>query len=333
MSFKRHSILNDEVDNQLKTELSPLGLSENPKLLGKEIAEKLQFGKSIIVNKKETNPYAKVKPEYVFFYRQKFKLPLRKKPSFAKTTDSKRDGLRKTRYCVRPEDLGIMESKEFVETLNEKLYQDSFYSRRARSFLIVLFWTPLRTSEVFERVISDFEINKDEIIIHLLRKKKGHQIGDPDEDISIPRVLPLVEEVVDWLEGKEWVTEIRNKGKFVRDKNGKVMFNQRPWAISHDTALNYAKELGDGYYPHFFRFNFLTQGANNPEITIAELKTKSRLTLPALEHYIMATKALEQSYNRKILKQLRQEGIIKGERIIKGILENKTLEEITKERF
>ena len=55
----------------------------------RKIAEKLQFGISVMVNKKETNPYVKVKPEYIFFYRQKFKLPLRKKASFAKNTDSK----------------------------------------------------------------------------------------------------------------------------------------------------------------------------------------------------------------------------------------------------
>ena len=310
MSFKRHSILKPEVEKQLKGELSELWLTG---MKGKEIAKELEFGV-------EDSKYEKVNPEYVFFYRQKFKLPLRKKASFAKTTDSKRDGLRKTRYRVRPEDLGMMSSKEFVEALNKKLPFDSFYCKRARSYLILHYWTPLRSSEIYERVISDFEINKNEIIIHLLRKKKGHQPDDKDEPIEIPRVLPLVDEVANWLLSKEWEIEIKNE-------KGEVVLNQRPWMISHDTALNYAKEIGKNYFPHFFRFNFLTQGANNPEITIAELKTKARLTLPALEHYIMATKALEQSYNRKILKQLRQEGIIRG------ILENKSMDEIKKERF
>lgn len=329
MSFKRESILNDEVETQLKAELSVLWLKG---VQGKVIAQELQFGV-------KGSPYEKVKPEYVFFYRQKFAkdnpelFPLRRKASFAKNTASRRDGLRKSRYCVQPEDLGMMDSTEFVRLLNKNLPHDSFYCRRARSFLITLFWSPLRSSEVYERKISDFEITKDEIIIHLLRKKKNHEIGDKDEPVSVPRELPLVEEIVSWLESKEWVTELRNKGKFVRDKKGKIVMNKRPWMISHDTALNYVKEVFPDAYPHWFRFNFLTQGANNPEITIAELKTKARLTLPALEHYIMATKALEQSYNRKIIKKLREEGIIKGERIIKGILENKTLEEIKKERF
>lgn len=301
MSFKRESILNDEVETQLKAELSVLWLKG---VQGKVIAQELQFGV-------KGSPYEKVKPEYVFFYRQKFNLPLRRKASFAKTTASRRDGLRKSRYCVQPEDLGMMDSTEFVRLLNKNLSVDSFYYRRARSFLITLFWCCLRSSEVYERKISDFEITKNELIIHLLRKKKNHEIGDKDEPISIPRVLPLVEEVVSWLEGKEWVTELRDKGKFVRDKKGNIMMNKRPWMISHDTALNYAKELGKNYFPHFFRFNFLTQGANNPEISIAELKMKARLTLPALEHYLMSSKVLEQSYNKKLLKQLREKGIIK----------------------
>jgi len=319
MSFKRQSILKPEVEDQLKSELSKLWLSENPKLLGKEIAEKLQFGISVMVNKKETNPYVKVKPEYIFFYRQKFKLPLRKKASFAKTTDSKRVGLRKSRYKVHPEDLGLMSTKEFIETLDLRMPPDSesFYHKRARSYLILHFWSCLRSSEIYERVISDFEVNKNEIIIHLLRKKKHHEIGDKDEPVEIPRIFPLVDEVVEWLEGKRWVTELRKKGKFVKDKNGKIVMNKRPWMISHDTALNYVKDVFPTAYPHWFRFRFLTAGASNPEISLAELKTKSYLTLPALEHYIMAPKILEQSFNKKLLKQLREEGTISDEDINK----------------
>ncbi len=319
MSFRRESLLNTEVEKQLKGKMSKLWLSKNPKYSGKEIAEKLQFGVSVMVNGKETNPYAKVKSEYVFFYRQKFELPLRKQASFAKTTKSKRLGLRKSRYKVQPEDLGRMSSKKFIETLNLRMPPDSesFYHKRARSYLILHYWTPLRSSEIYERVIDDFEITKDEIIIHLLRKKKSHEIGDKDEPVEVPLILPLMTEVVEWLEGKRWVTELRKKGKFVKDKNGKIMFNRRPWAISHDTALQYVKDFDPNMYPHWFRFRFLTAGASNPEISLAELKTKACLTLPALEHYIMAPKILEQSFNRKMIEKLRREGKISEEDINK----------------
>ena len=318
MSFVRQSLLKPEIEEELKEIIDILWNSKNPdtdkyEYSGQEIAEMLKFGKSILVNKKETNPYASLKPEYIFFYRQKFKLPLRKKASFAKTTDSVEAGLRKTRYKVEPEDLGLISTKAFVELLNTNLPKfDSFYYKRARSYLIVLFWTPLRSSEVYERVITDFEITETKVIIHLLRKKKRHEIGDKDEPVEIEREFPLVEELVSYLKSEVWKDEIRDKkGNVVKDKRGKVLFNQRPWNMSHDTALNYTRELSQNLYSHYFRFWFLTNGANNPEVTIAELKAKSRLTLPALDYYLMAPKALEQSYNRKLLKQLREEGMIK----------------------
>ena len=316
MSFFRQSLLKPEVEEELKVKLGELWLSKKsnnkPEFSGQEIAEMLKFGKSIIVNKKETNPYAQIKPEYIFFYRRKFNLPLRKKPSFGKTPDAKEAGLRKTRYKVRPEDLGLITTKAFIKLLNTNVPQyDSFYYKRARSYLIVLFWTPLRSSEVYERTIDDFEITDTKVIIHLLRKKKSHEVGDPDEPAEINREFPLVEELVSYLKSEVWKYEKVENGKIVKDKKGKTVFNQRPWEISHDTALNYAKELSQNLYSHYFRFRYLTMGASNPEVSIAELKAKSRLTLPALEHYLMAPKALEQSYNRKMLKQLRQEGLIK----------------------
>ena len=122
----------------------------------------------------ENSPYKKVKPAYVYYYRQKFaeeepeRFPLRKEPSFAKG---------ERRYKVHPEEIGIMELEEFVEKLNEKLPHESFYSKRARSFLIVLFYTPLRSSEVYERIIDNFTITKEKITIHLLRKKSIIKLG------------------------------------------------------------------------------------------------------------------------------------------------------------
>jgi hypothetical protein len=215
--------------------------------------------------------------------------PPRKKPSFA---------LGEHRYKVHFSDLGLMSVDEFVEALNEKLPFDSTYCRRARSFLITLFWTPLRSSEIYERVRSDFKITKPKIKINLFRKKKRHKPGDKKEPINILRAFPLVEEVVDWLEGKEWKTE----------KNT----DMRPWNISHDTALNYVHLVfGDTYYPHYFRYRYLTHGANDPKTSLAELQAKSCLTLSALEHYIKAPEKLADEFDRRELERLKEEGWIK----------------------
>jgi hypothetical protein len=292
MSFTRQPLLKPEVEEQLKDELSQLWLMG---MTGKNIAQDLQFGV-------KGTDYEKLKPHYVYYYRQKFAeknpdlFPPRNEPPFAKD---------ESRYKHPPEELGIMEPEEFIETLDEKLPPiDSFYAKRARSFLILLFYTPLRSSEIYERTIDDFEITKTKITIHLLRKKKRHKPTDKDEPIDVPRAFPLVDEVVDWLEGEEW------KRKKVNRK-GEVTFNLRPWAISHDTARNYVKEVFENAYPHWFRFNFLTTEANYPETTIAELKSKSRLTLSALEKYVMAPKVVERKLDRRRIKRFKDKGLIK----------------------
>lgn len=278
MSFKRQALLTPEVEEQLKQDFLPLWRSG---FSGSDIAEKLQLGV-------EGSPYEKVKPNYVYFYRQKFKFPIRRKPSF---------GLGEQRYKVAPEDLGLVSTEEFIEALNEKLYQNSFFARRARSFLLILFFTPLRSSEIYERTIDDFKITKFKVKISLHRKKKNHKPTDKKEPISILREFPLVEEVVDWLQGEEWQTSNNP--------------DNRPWNICRETARNYVKEVFPDGYPHWFRFRFLTSGANNPETSMAELKAKSRLTLPALERYIMATEKLADEFDKRELERLKKKGLVK----------------------
>ena len=305
MSLVRQPLLEPEVEAQLKGELSYFWLNgkSGKKMLGKEIAKELKFGI-------EGSLYEKVKPHYVYYYRQKFAknnpelFPLRKKPAFAKKTLSACKSLRKSRYKVHPEEIGIIEPEEFIEKLNEKLYQESFYSRRARSFLIILFYTPLRSSEVYERTIDNFEITKSKITIHLLRKKKEHQPDDKDEPINIPRILPLVEEVVDWLKGEEWKIKKLNK-------KGKVVFNLRPWKMGYSTARNYVKEVWKDAYPHYFRFRWLTNEANYPETTLPELKSKSRLSISALDKYVLAPKVVERKLDKRIVKRFKDKGLIK----------------------
>ena len=137
MSFFRQSLLKPEIEEQLKVKLEELWLSKKsnnkPEFSGIEIAEMLDFGKSILdKNKKEINPYRKIPLKYVYFYRQKFGLPIRKKASFAKNTESAHVGLRKTRYKVKPKDLKLISTKDFIKLLNTNLPQyDSVYYKQA----------------------------------------------------------------------------------------------------------------------------------------------------------------------------------------------------------
>lgn len=121
----REPLLDEETEAKLRVELSELWLSG---MKGKDIAKKLHFGEyTLKVNGKRLwNPYANIRPEYVYFYRQKFAkknpelFPIRHKPAFARNTPSANRTLRKTRYKVHPEEIGPAFVKVHFKIKNEE---------------------------------------------------------------------------------------------------------------------------------------------------------------------------------------------------------------------
>ena len=192
----------------------------------------------------------------------------------------------------------FMERETFFQILDEKLNKKTFHHRRQRSYLILHYWTPLRKSEIYERVISDFEIKSDTLIVHLLRKKKKYKPSVTDEPINVPLAFPKMEEVVEWLRKEEWK----------RDNNPL----NRPWNISHQTAWRYVNQIFPGYYPHFFRFNYITEEANDPETSLAELKAKTGLHLVTLNSYLMTSERLQEAIDRRRLERIKKENTGSG---------------------
>ena len=254
MDFARQPLLNKEKEADLKSKLEPLwaeGLS------GMQIAKQLKFGHP-------GTAFESLQPRYVYFYRQKFNLPLRAKPRFKKKNNI---GIPEHRYKNTPEELGLMTPETFIAKLNEMLPRNES-SEPQRCFLIILYWTPLRESEIFDRVqnmpIEDgkvrnnFEILPDKLTIHLLRKKKKYH-KEADEPIDIPRVFPLVEEVIEYLQSKSWERTFNGKPNMVKkcDEYGfqikvkshdahphdiyQFELNHRPFPISKSMADNWVK--------------------------------------------------------------------------------------------
>lgn len=58
------------------------------------------------------------------------------------------------------------------------------------------------------------------------------------------------------------------------------------------------------YYPHFFRFNYITEEANDPETSLAELKAKTGLHLVTLNSYLMTSKRLQEAIDRRRLERV-----------------------------
>lgn len=289
--FRRQPLLKPEVEAQLKKDMAKWWRN---RYTAKQIAHALDFGV-------KGNPYEKLKPYHVWFYRQKFGFPRHGK------------GIKKgeSRYKHKPKELGVMPPEVFIETLNQKVPKfpspSTVDQQMKRTYLILHYWTPLRKSEIYERKViddtHDFEITKEKLTIHLLRKKKGSHKED-DEPISIPLSFTLMNEVVEWIEGEKWKVEIPDP-----NDPDKVVLNQRPWKISKDTALNWVKNAFEGYYPHYFRFNYISDATDDPETTIRELEAKTRLTLPALLKYIITDEKAEEAIDKRKLKRLKAKGL------------------------
>jgi len=280
--FVRQPVIpNDVRDTILKPKLTELW-NDSSNLTAKEIAEILDFGVPGTV-------FEKLKPYHVWFYRSYFKLPPRR--------EREKGG---SRYKEKKQDL--MTWQTFIETLEEKLPPLSFLSKRQRSFLILLYWTPLRKSEIYERTRTDFEIKTKEKIltIDLFRKKKKYDHGDKSEPLNVPLVFPKMDEVVDYLEKEEW------KSFETNPKN-------RPWKISHQTAWNYVREIFEGYYPHFFRFNWITTEANDPNVSFDELKTKTGLHMITLNAYLLESERFQTTLDKRKIERLKKEGVIQNE--------------------
>lgn len=272
--FVRQPLLKPEVEATLKSAFTDLWLEGKN---GAYIADKLEFGVP-------GSPYEKVKPNYVYFYRQKFGLPTR------------REGPTKmgeSRYKHSPKDLPMMSQREFEMQLDAKVPCKGFFNRRKRTFLILHFYSPLRVSEIFERRIEDFKVQNGFLTIHLLRKKKKYKKTVTDEPIEIPLAFRMMDEVVAFLENGGW--------------GGPHNLRNRPWRISHTTAWKYVNSVFEGYYPHFFRFEFITQGLEDPVTNVAEIISITGLHFVTIQRYIATGMRHQRSFNQRRLARMESE--------------------------
>jgi hypothetical protein len=271
LGFSRQPVLKPELEQQLKEDLHPLWLNG---MSAPKIAKVLQFGIS-------GTKYEKLKKYHVWFYRSKFR--------FHKRHRGIPKG--KSRYKKKIEE--TMTFQTFQKTLNNRVPPTPFpYTQRKRTYLILHFWTPLRKSEIYERQRQDFEIKGNTLRINLYRKKKYYRPNEKKEPFFLPLKLPLLNEVIEWLNHFEP--------------------EERPWNFSSTTAWNYVKEVFGDYYPHFFRFDYITKAVENaqdPKTLIIELLMDTGLDLATISAYIMSNPKHRTSINERELESLTKTGI------------------------
>ncbi len=195
---------------------------------------------------------------------------------------------------------------EFEKRLDEKCPKRPS-NQRQRTYLILHFWSPLRKSEIFDRKFSDFQISEDALTIHLQRKKKKYAKASDEEPLKIPLAFPLMEEVVAYLQKKKREPDPKNPDKiWVTEKNYWAK-DDRPWKISPQTAWTFVNSVFKGYFPHAFRFRYITSGLEDPLTSFDELVAKTGLHIITIQRYIKAGFRHQDTFDQRMLARVKAE--------------------------
>jgi site-specific recombinase XerD len=203
----------------------------------------------------------------------------------------------------------------FVKILNKQIPKsENFETQRKRAFLITLYNTPLRESEIYEREDKDFTITESTITIHLLRKKKKSH-SESDEPISLNKdSTKLFDELVAYLKGEKWKKKEPLKDEYNRviRINGRrtLPLNLRPWNVSRQTTLNWVNEFIKNAYCHLFRYIYITGMTKVPGVRMSHLRSKTYLTFAALEKYMYTPEGEEAEFDKLKAEQMKQKEVI-----------------------
>lgn len=152
------------------------------------------------------------------------------------------------------------------ETFYTKLEQASFFRRRYKAFVLLLYLTGCRVSEILALTPEDFRFTDKFIFVTVHRLK-----GSTQRHNTLP--LPLDERT------KEVKTIVLI-----------MPFERRIFDFSRRTAHRICKRHF-GAYPHFFRMNRATQIIRKFGVSYA--KTWLGITLKAMDHYVAEERLTE----------------------------------------
>lgn len=202
----------------------------------------------------------------------------------------------------------------FTRMLNkaEQLYlKGEYYFRKydlliIQSFLAILYWTGLRKTEVHgakphryvlpsckrhseplektTQAISgilkeDIEIRGDTLFIRALARKHG----DREAPLELWIEFPYVDLII-----KQWQ---RTPAK------------ERVWSFSEWDSWKIVKQVEEKKYPHFFRFNRITELCLNPEMSVADICNWTGLTPQTVNKYLERSGRIIHSVAEKMKKQ------------------------------
>lgn len=233
----------------------------------KGIAYQLDFGT-------KGTRWEKLNQRHVYYYRRKFNLVSRRQKKMGES-----------RYKVAPGSIEPPTLEDFTERLDHVYPLNDpipMFARKFNSFRVYLllhYYSPLRKSEIYERLIEDFSILKNErygdwLHIDLYRKKKRLlRTSEPFILPMFPHVMEIVTHLKDRLEETEDPTEL--------------LF---PWGLDSGAgsrAWRICKGAFPEAYPHYWRFKYITDGLSDVDTPVGDLKVETGLSLLTLDRYAM----------------------------------------------
>jgi integrase len=173
-----------------------------------------------------------------------------------------------------------------------KLLEISPLKLEQKAYLVLLWHSGARKSEVYERVKNDIEITNIHVIVDFHQRKKHGETVPP---LRIPRRFYGVEEYLLPYIPKPKRKRLKTVYSYKTVKGKPVVQSKRErekWLFPHISSTIAwricKKVLGQEFYPHYFRLRKLSKiGMNREKGTFTHLKAVSGIkSLKALEAYL-----------------------------------------------
>jgi hypothetical protein len=182
--------------------------------------------------------------------------------------------------------------------------KDAGLTDEQEAYFWLLYYTGVRKSEAYERVVEDTEIFDNAFVIDFHKRKKGGTTVSP---ITLPRRWVGVELLVNQVvhselttknvfryvpQGKTWTNK---EGKVIQIKERKAFPTTAKFLFPHiqsTSAWRIVKAvLGKQYYPHFLRLNRLSEIGSDPTANLQRMKSFSGIkSTSTLQFYLGVSK-------------------------------------------
>jgi integrase len=163
------------------------------------------------------------------------------------------------------------------------------------AFFWILYYTGVRKSEAYERVVDDFAISRNHVSIDFHQRKKGGAkvppLKLPRKWYGVNRIVEVVQRIQERREKQQGKRPTRKTVYTYVEKKRTAIRMKDYWVfprIQSTTAYNIVRKvLGDGWYPHFLRLNRLTTIGSDPSASLTRLKSWSGIkSVKTLQKYL-----------------------------------------------